>query len=80
MKVFYLANTIYSPAGMERVLITKANLLATRYGHEVTIVTNHQKGRPTFFPVDPKVRLVDLEKAAAKMFGLAGPENTGCVQ
>ena len=31
MKVFYLANTIYSPAGMERVLITKANLLAARY-------------------------------------------------
>ena len=61
MKVFYLANTIYSPAGMERVLISKANLLAARYGHEVTIVTNHQKGRPTFFPVDPKVRLVDLD-------------------
>ena len=61
MKVFYLANTIYSPAGMERVLITKANLLAAQYGHEVTIVTNHQKGRPTFFPVDPKVRLVDLD-------------------
>ena len=61
MKLFSLANTIYSPAGMERVLITKANLLASRYGHEVTIVTNHQKGRPTFFPVDPKVRLVDLD-------------------
>ena len=61
MKLFYLANTIYSPAGMERVLITKANLLATRYGYEVVIVTNHQKGRYSFFPVDPKVRLIDLD-------------------
>jgi hypothetical protein len=49
MKLFYLADTIYSPAGMERVLITKANLLATRYGYDVTIVTNHQKGGPPFF-------------------------------
>ena len=61
MKLFYLANTIYSPAGMERVLITKANLLATRFGYEVVIVTNHQKGRSAFFPVDPKVRLIDLD-------------------
>ena len=61
MKLFYLANTIYSPAGMERVLITKANLLATQYGYEVVIVTNHQKGRPAFFPVHPKVRLIDLD-------------------
>ena len=61
MKIFYLANTVYSPAGMERVLITKANLLATRYGHEVVIVTNHQKGRSAFFPVEPQVRLIDLD-------------------
>ena len=60
MKLFYLADTIYSPAGMERVLITKANLLATRYGYDVTIVTNHQKGRPTFFPLDPHVKHIDL--------------------
>ena len=60
MKIFYLANTIYNSAGMERVLITKANLLATQYGYEVVIVTNHQKGRPTFFPLDPHVRHIDL--------------------
>lgn len=61
MKLFYLADTIYSPAGMERVLITKANLLATRYGYDVTIVTCHQKGRPTFFPLDPHVKHIDLD-------------------
>ena len=61
MKVFYLANTIYNSAGMERVLIKKANLLATKYGYDVVIVTNHQKGRPTFFPLDPLVRHIDLD-------------------
>ena len=61
MKLFYLADTIYSPAGMEKVLITKANLLATRYGYDVTIVTCHQKGRPTFFPLDPLVKHIDLD-------------------
>lgn len=60
MKIFYLANAIYNSAGLERVLILKANLLATKYGYEVVIVTNHQKGRPTFFPLDPHVRHVDL--------------------
>ena len=60
MKIFYLANTIYNSAGLERVLILKANLLATKYGYEVVIVTNHQKGRPTFFPLDPRVRHIDL--------------------
>ena len=61
MKIFYLANTIYNSAGLERVLIHKANLLATRYGYDVVIVTNHQKGRPTFFPLDPLVRHIDLD-------------------
>lgn len=61
MKLFYLANTIYNSAGMERVLIYKANQLATRYGYDVVIVTNHQKGRPTFFPLDPQVRHIDLD-------------------
>ena len=60
MKIFYLANTIYNSAGLERVLIMKANLLATKYGYDVVIVTNHQKGRPTFFPLDPHVRHIDL--------------------
>ena len=61
MKIFYLANTIYNSAGLERVLILKANLLATRYGYDVVIVTNRQKGRPTFFPLDPHVRHIDLD-------------------
>ena len=60
MKIFYLVNTIYNSAGLERVLIMKANLLATKYGYDVVIVTNHQKGRPTFFPLDPRVRHIDL--------------------
>lgn len=60
MKIFYLANTIYNSGGMERVLISKANALTERYGYEVVIVTNHQKGRPSFFKIGSKVRHIDL--------------------
>ena len=60
MKLFYLVNTIYNSGGMERVLLAKANILAERYGYDVTVVTNHQKGRPSFFPVSPQVKCRDL--------------------
>lgn len=60
MKLFYLVNTIYNSGGIENVLFFKANELTTRYGYEVVIVTNHQKGRPAFFTLDPRVRHIDL--------------------
>ena len=61
MKLFYLANTIYNSGGIERALFYKANMLATRFGYDVVIVTNHQKGRSTFFQLDPSVRHIDLD-------------------
>ena len=55
MKLLYLIDTIYNSSGMERVLITKVNYLTRVYGYEITIVTTHEKGRPPFFPIDPRV-------------------------
>lgn len=60
MKLLYLIDTLWSSGGMERVLITKANALAERYAYDVLIVTTHQKGRQTFFPLSEKVRQLDL--------------------
>lgn len=60
MKLLYLIDTIYNSSGMERVLITKVNYLTRVYGYEITIVTTHEKGRPPFFPIDPRVQLLDL--------------------
>ena len=61
MKILYLIDTLYNAGGLERILILKANRLVSDFGYEVTFVTNHQKGRPTFFPLDPKVRLTDID-------------------
>ena len=61
MKIIYLIDTLYKAGGMERIITAKANALTERYGHEVILVTNHQKGRPLFFPLSSGVRHIDLD-------------------
>lgn len=60
MKLLYLIDTLYKAGGMERILTEKANSLSRDYGYEVLIVTNHQKGRKLFFPLDNGVRHIDV--------------------
>ena len=59
MRIVYNIAGFYRPAGMERVLADKANWLV-RHGHEVTIVTTEQKGRPYAFPLDGRIAVRDL--------------------
>jgi glycosyltransferase involved in cell wall biosynthesis len=59
MRIVYNIAGFYRPAGMERVLTDKANWLI-RHGHEVTILTTEQKGRPYAFPLDERVVIKDL--------------------
>ncbi len=61
MTIVYCIDTIYRSGGMERVLTEKANYLADEYGYEVYVVTCHQKGRPAFFTLSPKVHHIDLD-------------------
>ena len=59
MKIVYcIAGTCHS-GGMERVLANKANYLA-RHGFEVVVVTTDQRGQPPFFPMDERIRTIDL--------------------
>ena len=59
MKLLYcIAGTCHS-GGMERVLANKANYLA-RQGYEVVVVTTDQQGQPPFFPLDERIRCIDL--------------------
>lgn len=60
MKVVYIIHGLYNSGGMERILTEKANALAIDYGYDVTIVTSEQKGRAPFFPLDSRVKVVDL--------------------
>lgn len=61
MKLLYLMDTLYKAGGMEHILTEKANVLSRDYGYEVLVVTNHQKGRPLFFPLDASVQHIDLD-------------------
>lgn len=59
MRIVYNIAGFYRPAGMERVLADKACWLV-RNGHEVTILTTEQKGRPYAFPLDERIVVRDL--------------------
>jgi len=61
MKLIYLIDTLYKAGGMERILTEKANSLSRDYGYDVLIVTNHQRGRKLFFPLESGVRHIDID-------------------
>ena len=59
MHILYNIAGLYRPAGMERVLTDKANWLVG-HGYRVTILTTEQQGRPNAFPLDPRIKTMDL--------------------
>lgn len=59
MKIVYCIAGTYNSGGMERVLANKANLLV-RNGYGVVVLTTDQKGRASFFEMDPSIRQYDL--------------------
>jgi glycosyltransferase involved in cell wall biosynthesis len=69
MKIAYFIPWLYNSGGMERVLSVKANYLAEKLGYEVWIVTSEQMGRPVYFPLSEKIKVVHYD------FPL--PENSG---
>ncbi len=60
LKIAYLIQSTYYPAGMERVLSLKANYLADTNGHDITVVTTDQMGHVPFFAFSPRIRQIDL--------------------
>lgn len=66
MKIVWNIAGFYRPAGMERALALKANWFASKVDengeplNEVLIVTTEQKGREPAFPLDSRIRMVDL--------------------
>lgn len=59
MKLVYCISATHNSGGMERVLATKINYLVAR-GYDITVVTTDQRGLPPFFPLDARIRCVDL--------------------
>lgn len=57
-KIAYIVDGMYNSAGMERVITTKANALCQWF--DITIITRDQQGRQPFFPLDARIRMVDV--------------------
>lgn len=60
MKIMYIIHATYNSAGMERILINKANYFAEVLGYDVAIVTTDQKGRPSYYPISKKIQQIDI--------------------
>lgn len=61
IKLAYCIPSLNHSGGMERVLTTKANYLAERLGYDVNIIITDNKDTKPFFPLSPKVNVVQLE-------------------
>ena len=60
-KIVYCTPSLYIPGGVERVLTTKANYLADVAGYDITIVLTDGKGKEPYYPLSPKVKIVQLD-------------------
>ena len=60
MKIVYVTPALYMAGGVERVLTLKANYFAEHFGYDITIVLTEGKGKPLFYPLSDKIRVVNL--------------------
>lgn len=67
MKLIYVVRSLHPVGGIERTLTDKANWLVT-HGHEVMFVTYKQGGDDASFPLDCRVKLIDLKCSVFTLF------------
>lgn len=60
-KIVYCTPSLYIPGGVERVLTTKANYLADVAGYDITIVLTDGKAKKSYYPLSPKVKIIQLD-------------------
>lgn len=60
MKIVYCINTIDGYGGIDRVVVTKANILADVYGVDITFMITDGKGKPAVDNLSPKVHVIHL--------------------
>lgn len=61
LKIVYCIPAIYMAGGVERVLASKANYFIEHFGYDVTIIITEGKGKPIFFPLSDKVKVINLD-------------------
>jgi len=60
MRIAFLHTSFATCGGIERVWIEKMNYLATHFGYDIVMVTSDQGSHPMSFPVDERVRHIDM--------------------
>ena len=61
LKIVYLTPALYMAGGVERVLSLKASYLAEQYGYDVTIILTEGNGKPLFYQLSNKIKVVNLD-------------------
>jgi len=59
-RIVYCTPALYFAGGMERVLTMKANYFAEHFGYDITIILTEGEGKPLFYPLSDKVKVVNL--------------------
>ena len=60
-KIVYCTPALYMAGGVERVLTLKANYFAENFGYDITIILTEGKGKPLFYPLSAKVKVINLD-------------------
>ena len=66
MNIIYIIEDFSSPGGAERIVSYKANVLSTKYLHQVSIISVYQDIRPQAYKLDENVNLIHLNVPFAK--------------
>ena len=61
LKIVYCTPALYMAGGVERVLTLKANYFAEHFGYDITIILTEGKGKPLFYPLSEKIKVVNLD-------------------
>ncbi len=61
LKIVYVTPALYMAGGVERVLTLKANYFAEHFGYDITIILTEGKGKPFFYPLSPKINVINLD-------------------
>lgn len=59
IKIAYCVPQLWVAGGVERIITDKANWLADN-GYDVTLVTTEQESKPVFYPLDERIKHIDL--------------------
>ena len=66
MNIIYVVEDFSENGGVERIVSQKANTLACKYKHKVSIVSIYHDNRPMLYTIDKSVEMIKLEVPFAK--------------